>query len=232
MPATTVARSPTASIAARKRSSRSSSVRVGLSPVVPATTIPSEPLSTRCARERLERVEVDRPVVAKRRDDRRQDVAEHAEILRPIDTRTDGAIRARPRCMARWLVLRGARPRAGARGHEVVALDLPVTTSGSRQHDYARLVGPQPDAIVLGHSLGAQTVALVPARTRVYLGASCRVEDGRQERSPLGSAAALRDELDRFSGRTPKRARRGCTRTARARSRWAFAQLRRQAQFD
>ena len=47
VPATTVAASPTASIAARIRSRRSLSVSVGLSPVVPATTIPSEPLSTR-----------------------------------------------------------------------------------------------------------------------------------------------------------------------------------------
>src|SRR5581483_6658472 len=45
--ATTVARSPTASIAARIRSFRSLSESVGLSPVVPTTTSPSEPLSTR-----------------------------------------------------------------------------------------------------------------------------------------------------------------------------------------
>src|SRR5579862_8781177 len=48
----TVARSPTDSSAARNRSRRSRSVSVGLSPVVPATTIPSEPLSTRCTASR------------------------------------------------------------------------------------------------------------------------------------------------------------------------------------
>ena len=43
VPAITVARSPTASTAAAKRDSRSSSLSVGASPVVPATTTPSEP---------------------------------------------------------------------------------------------------------------------------------------------------------------------------------------------
>ena len=70
-------RSPTASSAARKRSMRSPSASVGLSPVVPATTTPSEPLVDEVAREALERVEVDRPVLAERRHDRGQDVAQH-----------------------------------------------------------------------------------------------------------------------------------------------------------
>src|SRR5690348_14384998 len=47
VPAITVARSPTASTAARKSSSFSSSLSVGDSPVVPQTTSPSDPLSTR-----------------------------------------------------------------------------------------------------------------------------------------------------------------------------------------
>jgi hypothetical protein len=47
VPAMTVARSPTAPTATRKSSSRSSSESVGDSPVVPATTSPSEPWSTR-----------------------------------------------------------------------------------------------------------------------------------------------------------------------------------------
>ncbi len=41
--ATTLARSPTASTAAAKSTSFSASLSVGASPVVPATTIPSEP---------------------------------------------------------------------------------------------------------------------------------------------------------------------------------------------
>src|SRR5262245_49330195 len=52
VPATIVARSPTASSAERTRSTRSGSVSVGASPVVPATTSPSEPLSTRKAESR------------------------------------------------------------------------------------------------------------------------------------------------------------------------------------
>jgi hypothetical protein len=47
VPATTVARLPTASTAAAKSWSFSSSDSVGLSPVVPVTTMPSEPWSTR-----------------------------------------------------------------------------------------------------------------------------------------------------------------------------------------
>src|SRR5918995_4842676 len=53
VPATTEARSPTVSTAAAKSCRRSSSLKVGDSPVVPATTSPSEPLSTRCAQRRL-----------------------------------------------------------------------------------------------------------------------------------------------------------------------------------
>jgi hypothetical protein len=40
-------------------------------------------------REALEGVEVDRPVVAERRHDRGQDVAEHASILRRMLTELD-----------------------------------------------------------------------------------------------------------------------------------------------
>ena len=47
VPAITVARPPTSSTATRKRSSFSASLSVGDSPVVPQTTSPSEPFSTR-----------------------------------------------------------------------------------------------------------------------------------------------------------------------------------------
>src|SRR4249919_605561 len=46
-PATTVARSPTASLTARRRSPVSRTLVEGLSPVVPLTTTPSWPCSTR-----------------------------------------------------------------------------------------------------------------------------------------------------------------------------------------
>ena len=48
-PATTMARSPTASMTARRMSPSSATVVVGLSPVVPLTTTPSWPWSTRWA---------------------------------------------------------------------------------------------------------------------------------------------------------------------------------------
>ena len=67
------------------------------------------------------------------------------------------------------------------RGHEAVATDLPCDVAGLTQLDYAAVVGPQPDAVVLGHSLGAQTIPHVAARLRVYLGGLLPVEDPRRE---------------------------------------------------
>jgi predicted alpha/beta hydrolase family esterase len=56
------------------------------------------------------------------------------------------------------------------RGHAAAAVDLPCDVPGLTQHDYARLIGPQPDAILVGHSLAAQTIPHVEAHLRVYLG--------------------------------------------------------------
>jgi pimeloyl-ACP methyl ester carboxylesterase len=46
------------------------------------------------------------------------------------------------------------RPHLEARGHQILAPDLPCDTVGLTQDDYASLVGPQPGAVVVGHSLG------------------------------------------------------------------------------
>ena len=77
VPATTVARSPTASTAAANRSSFSSSESVGDSPVVPETTRPSEPWSTRCAASSRNASRSTDPSARERRDDRGQDLAQH-----------------------------------------------------------------------------------------------------------------------------------------------------------
>jgi hypothetical protein len=58
-----------------------------------------------------------------------------------------------------------------ARGHEVVAPDLPGEEVGLTPLDYAREVGPKPDAIVVGHSLAGFTIPYIHARARVYLAA-------------------------------------------------------------
>lgn len=58
-----------------------------------------------------------------------------------------------------------------ARGHRVEAPDLPCDAVELTQLDHARILGPHPDAVVVGHSLAGQTIAHVPARLRVYLAA-------------------------------------------------------------
>jgi pimeloyl-ACP methyl ester carboxylesterase len=56
-------------------------------------------------------------------------------------------------------------------GHDVAAPDLPCEEIGLTPLDYAREVGPQPDAIVVGHSLAGFTLPYIEARARVYLAA-------------------------------------------------------------
>ena len=74
-PATTVARSPTASLTAR-RICRSRDEVVGDSPVVPETTTPSWPWSTRWVAIRAVALEVDRAVVVERGGHRGEHAAE------------------------------------------------------------------------------------------------------------------------------------------------------------
>jgi pimeloyl-ACP methyl ester carboxylesterase len=117
-----------------------------------------------------------------------------------------------------------------ARGHEALAVDLPCDTVGLTQDDYAVLVGPQPDAVLVGHSMGAQTIALLEAATRVYLGGVLPVEDASPACFVPGFGGAVRDELDRSywpdADVCAERLYPDCT---RAQSDWAFARLRPQA---
>jgi Alpha/beta hydrolase family len=119
------------------------------------------------------------------------------------------------------------------RGHVVEAPDLPCDEVGLTQLDYARVVGPQPDAIVVGHSLGGLTVPFVEARRRVYLAALLPVEQLGESTFTDEFRGFLRDELGRsywpdadtaFAKLYPD-----CT---RAQSDEAFARLRRQAPID
>ena len=57
------------------------------------------------------------------------------------------------------------------RGHETRAVDLPCDTVGLTVRDYAATVGPQPNAVVVGHSLGGLTIPLVRASGWVFLAA-------------------------------------------------------------
>ena len=85
VPAITVARSPTSSRTASRRRSFSSSESVGDSPVVPATTRPCEPFSTRWRRQGAGRLEVERAVLLERRHHRRDHAREARH--RPVVSR-------------------------------------------------------------------------------------------------------------------------------------------------
>ncbi|MEA2171143.1 MAG: hypothetical protein QOF76_4443, partial [Solirubrobacteraceae bacterium] len=61
------------------------------------------------------------------------------------------------------------------RGHRVVAPDMPCEDVDATFSDYARTMrdalGGDEDAVIVGHSLGGCTAALLPARRHVYLAA-------------------------------------------------------------
>jgi hypothetical protein len=116
-----------------------------------------------------------------------------------------------------------------ARGHAAAGVDLPCDEPGLTQHDYARLIGPQPEAIVVGHSLGAQTIPHVQAHLRVYLAPLLPVADLSKAFAD-GFGGTVRDELDRSYWPDADTCAAfmypDCT---REQSDWAFARLRRQA---
>jgi pimeloyl-ACP methyl ester carboxylesterase len=119
------------------------------------------------------------------------------------------------------------------RGHAAEAVDLPCDVPGLTQHDYAALIGPQPDAILVGHSLGAQTIPHVTARRRVYLGGLLPVAGAYDEAFAEGFGGTVRDELDRSYWPDADTCAAfmypDCTREQSDR---AFAQLRRQARIS
>jgi pimeloyl-ACP methyl ester carboxylesterase len=117
-----------------------------------------------------------------------------------------------------------------ARGDAATAVDLPCEQTGLTQHDYARLIGPQPDAIVVGHSLAAQTIPHLAARRRVYLGGLLPVAGAYTDAFVPTFGGTVRDDLDRSYWPDADACAAfmypDCTRD---RSDWAFAQLRRQS---
>jgi pimeloyl-ACP methyl ester carboxylesterase len=115
------------------------------------------------------------------------------------------------------------------RGHAVDAPDLPCDDVTKTQHDYAVVVGPQPDAVVVGHSLAGQTIPLVAARARVYLAAILPVEDVYEVAFAPGWAGAARDELGRSHWpELESAAARLFPDCDRATVEWAFPRLRAQ----
>jgi pimeloyl-ACP methyl ester carboxylesterase len=132
-----------------------------------------------------------------------------------------------------WCFGRLARELEG-RGHEVTAPDLPCDEVGLTPLDYAREVGPQPDAIVVGHSLAGFTIPHIEARARVYLAALPPLErreiDGAFVESFVGT---VRDSSGRSywpdADTAAARLYPDCSRTQ---SDWAFPQLRPQARLE
>jgi pimeloyl-ACP methyl ester carboxylesterase len=117
-----------------------------------------------------------------------------------------------------------------ARGHVAWAPDLPCEQVGLTQRDYAEVIGPQPDAIVVGHSWGAQTAGLVDTPVRVYLAGTLPVDDLFPDCFAPDFGGTVRDELDRSywpdADTCAQKLYPDCTREVSDR---AFAQLRRQA---
>ena len=140
--------------------------------------------------------------------------------------------------MARFVLVHGAwhggwcfgrlAEELAARGHEVVTPDLPCEEIGRTPLDYARGLGPQPESVVVGHSLGGLTIAHVAARTRVYLGALLPVENVYAESFAAGFGGFVRDSDGRsYWPDADTAAARMYPDCPRALSDWAFAQLRR-----
>lgn len=98
-------------------------------------------------------------------------------------------------------------PELQARGHCVVAPDLPCEDVGAGAAVYAQVVREalrdDRDPIVVGHSLAGLTIPLVPARMHVYLCAyvpqpgRALVDRGPDAFGPGFADSLLRDELDR-----------------------------------
>ena len=115
-------------------------------------------------------------------------------------------------------------------GHTAVAPDLPCNDVSKTQFDYAALLGDCRDAIVVGHSLGAQTIVHVEAARHVYLAALLPVEHAPDHAFVETFGGFERDDSDRSYWPDAESAARGmypdCTREQSDR---AFAQLRPQA---
>jgi pimeloyl-ACP methyl ester carboxylesterase len=120
-----------------------------------------------------------------------------------------------------------------SRGHEAVAPDLPCDTVGLTQDDYAALIGPQPDAVVVGHSLGGLTASLVEAPLRAYLAPILPLEGAYDRFLRPGFGGIRRDAQGRSYWpdleTTASRLMPDCDRRT---AEWAFERLRPQAPLD
>jgi pimeloyl-ACP methyl ester carboxylesterase len=132
-----------------------------------------------------------------------------------------------------WCFRRLAEELEG-RGHQVVRPDLPCEEVGLTPRDYAREVGPHPDAIVVGHSLGGFTIPHIAARVRVYLAALPPLERAALDGCFVeGFGGTVRDGSNRsYWPDADTAAARLYPDCSRSQSDWAFAQLRPQARLE
>lgn len=120
------------------------------------------------------------------------------------------------------------------RGHVVACPDLPCDEVGLTPLDYAREVGPQPDAVVVGHSLAGFTIPYIEARARVYLAALPPLERAEiDECFVKGFGDTVHDDSGRsYWPDADTAAARLYPDCSRSQSDWAFPQLRRQARLE
>ena len=83
------------------------------------------------------------------------------------------------------------------RGHVVETPHLPCDRPGLTVEDCAVFVGSHPEAVVVGHSLGAQIVSLVDAGVRVYLAGLLPTGPDRSGTFHSNFGGFVRDELGR-----------------------------------
>lgn len=141
--------------------------------------------------------------------------------------------------MARFVLLHGAwlggwywAPLAAeleSRGHETRAPDLPCEDVGEGVAEYAALIGPQHDAVVVGHSLAGLTMPFVEARAAVFLSALLPVPNVYKVALEPSFRTGHRDDQGRsYWADAASAAERLYPDLDPETQRWAFPQLRRQ----
>jgi pimeloyl-ACP methyl ester carboxylesterase len=116
-----------------------------------------------------------------------------------------------------------------SRGHETWAPDLPCDEPRASVDRYAALIGPQSDAVVVGHSLAGLTLPLVEARVAVFLAALLPVPDVYSVALAPAFSTGHRDDQGRsYWADEASAAERLWPDLAPETQAWAFPQLRRQ----
>ncbi len=224
---------PTASSAARTRSSRSASVSVGLSPVVPATTTPSEPLSTRCRASAWNASKSTAPFSLNGVTIAVRTFPSTTRFYAPpaaYSCRWPGSsLSTAPGTAAGAST--GSRPSSGVG----VTTSKRPTCRATTRHSIRRLRPPtrSPTRCRRRRPLTAgQTIGHVEARVRVYLVGASAGRGADDEYARPGSGVSPRPARALVLAGCRDRRHAPVSGLCRADADWAFAQLRPQARFD